>query len=172
LSWRKHILLLASFWGVGVGVRNIAQTDQGRGVKSLDRSSDRKARQASKIAEIRQALVSAGFDTLSKQAAVLGLSRSSAWTVLKSHHKASGLSAMTIKRMLASPHLPPAARQIVEEYIQEKLLGAYGHSGLSLTFFRMRLGFPISPTAQLAEWPDRQTADDGAEVARDYFRAS
>jgi len=151
-----------------MGVRNIVQTDQGRGAKSLDRSSDRKARQASKIAEIRQALVSAGFDTLSKQAAVLGLSKSSAWTMLRSRHKASGLSAKTIKRILASPHLPPTARQIIEEYIQEKLLGAYGHNGLSLTCFRMRLGFPISPTAQLAEWPDRQIAN----VVRDRFGAS
>src|SRR5437868_2594803 len=106
-----------------MGARNILQTDPGRRAKSLDCSFDRKARQTSKIAEIRRALVSAGFDTLTKQAAVLGLSRSSAWAVLRSHHKASGLSAMTIKRMLASPELPSAARQIIEEYIQEKLLG-------------------------------------------------
>src|SRR5215213_1105509 len=100
-----------------MGARNVSQTDHGRGAKSLDCSSDRKTRQASKIAEIRPALVSAGFDTLSKQAAVLGLSRSSAWAVLQGDHthKASGLSADTIKRILASPDLPPAARQIVEE---------------------------------------------------------
>src|SRR5215217_2555570 len=100
-----------------MGARNVSQIDKGRGAKSLDGSSDRKARQASKVAEIRPALVSAGFDTLSKQAAVVGLSRSSAWAVLQGDHKASGLSADTIKRILASPDLPPAARQIVEEYI-------------------------------------------------------
>src|SRR4029078_5757252 len=99
-----------------MGARNILQTDQGRGVKSLDCSSGRKARQASKIAEIRPALGSAGFDTLSKQYGVLGVSRSTAWAVLRSDHKASGLSAITIKRILASPDLPPAVRRIVEEY--------------------------------------------------------
>src|SRR4051794_8061035 len=31
------------------------------------------------------------------------------WTLLKSRHKASGLSARTIKLMLAPPDLPPAA---------------------------------------------------------------
>ena len=127
-----------------MGTRNVSQTDQGRGAKSLDCSSDRKARQASKIAEIRRALVSAGFDTFSKQAAVLGVSRSTAWAVLQGDHKATGLSAITIKRMLASPDLPPAARRIVEEYTQEKLLGAYGHSKAGLRHFRVLLGYPVT----------------------------
>jgi hypothetical protein len=132
-----------------MGVRNVSQTDQGRGAKSLDRSSDRKARQASKIAEIRRALVSAGFDTLSKQAAVLGVSRSTAWAVLQGDHKASGLSAITIKRMLASPDLPPAARRIVEEYTHEKLLGAYGHSQARLKIFRILLGYPVTASRSI-----------------------
>jgi hypothetical protein len=129
-----------------MGARNILQTDQGqgRGAKSLDCSSDRKARQASKIAEIRPALVSAGFDTLSKQAAVLGVSRSTAWAVLQGGHKASGLSADTIRHILASPDLPPAARRIVEEYTHEKLLGAYGHSQGRLKIFRILLGYPVT----------------------------
>jgi hypothetical protein len=37
---------------------------------------------ASKLAEIRDALISAGFDTTAEQAAVLGLSRSTAWAFL------------------------------------------------------------------------------------------
>ena len=123
-----------------MGARNILQTDQGRGAKSLDCSSDRKARQVSKIAEIRRALASAGLDTFSKQAAVLGVSRSTAWAVLQDGYKASGLSADTIKRILASPDLPPAARRIVEEHTQEKLLGAYGHSHARLKIFRILLG--------------------------------
>ena len=123
-----------------MGARNVSQTDQGRGAKSLDCSSDRKARQASKIAEIRRALVSAGFDTFSKQTAALGVSKSTAWAVLQGDHKATGLSAITIKRMLASPDLPSAARRIVEEYTQEKLLGAYGHSKAGLRHFRVLLG--------------------------------
>ena len=111
--------------------------------KSVTCLSEMKARQASKIAEIRQALVAAGFDTLSKQAAALGVTRSTAWVMLRGNHKASGLCADTIKRILASPDLPPAARQIVQEYIQEKLLGAYGHSKAGLRHFRVLLGNPV-----------------------------
>jgi hypothetical protein len=98
--------------------------------------SELKARQTLKIAEIRQALVAAGFETLSKQAAVLGVSRSTAWAVLKGDHKASGLSAPVIKRMLASPDLPPRARQVINQYVREKLCGAYGHSKTRLRIFR------------------------------------
>jgi hypothetical protein len=66
--------------------------------------------------------------------------------MLRGNHKASGLSADTIKRILASPDLPPAARQIVEEYIQEKLLGAYGHSQTRLKIFRIQIGYPVTPS--------------------------
>jgi hypothetical protein len=62
--------------------------------------------------------------------------------VLHGDHKATGLSAITIKRMLASPDLPPAVR-IIEEYTQEKLLGAYGHSKAGLRHFRVLLGNPV-----------------------------
>jgi len=41
-----------------------------------------KAKQALKLAEIRYALVSAGCDTVAKQAAVLGLRRSTTWALL------------------------------------------------------------------------------------------
>ena len=110
----------------------------------VSRQSDLKARQASKIAELRKVLVAAGFETLRQQATVLGLSGSTAWVVMRGDHKASGLSAVTIKRILASPNLPPEARQLVDEYICEKLLGGYGHSQSSLNLFRKRLGYPTS----------------------------
>jgi hypothetical protein len=111
---------------------------------SVSRLSDMKSRQASKIAKLREALVAAGFETLTQQAAVLGLSRSTAWVVMRGDHKASGLSAITLKRILASPNLPPEARRLIEEYICEKLLGGYGHSQSSLKLFRKRLGYPTS----------------------------
>ena len=41
-----------------------------------------KAKQASKLEEIRAALMAAGFDTTAKQAAVLGVGRSTAWALL------------------------------------------------------------------------------------------
>jgi len=94
-----------------------------------------KARQASKLAEIRAALVAAGFDTTAKQSAVLGLGRSSTWAVLNSDKRA-GPSANVIKRILSSPTLPPAARQKIEEYVEDKIRGLYGHSERRKQAFR------------------------------------
>src|SRR3954447_13224242 len=62
-------------------------------VRQRTNSAEAKARQSSKIKELRDELVSAGFNTLDRQAGALGLSRSTAWTVLRGHHKNSGLSA-------------------------------------------------------------------------------
>lgn len=105
--------------------------------------SELKVRQASKIAEIRQALIAAGYDTLTKQAIVLGLSRSSAWAVLRGAHKSSGLSTAVINRVLRSQELPAGARKVIEEYVSEKLAGAYGHSEERLTRFRTQLGYAM-----------------------------
>ena len=93
-----------------------------------------KARQASKLAEIRDALVVAGFDTTAKQATVFGLGRSTAWSVLNSDRRA-GPSANVIRRILSSPSLPPAVRRKVEEYVAEKIAGLYGHSGGRVRWF-------------------------------------
>ena len=86
-----------------------------------------KARQCAKIAELRKILEQAGYRTISKQAVVLGLSRSTTWAILKANHKSSGISGSIIKRMLRSPDLPPVARQWIDEYVAEKLAGKYGH---------------------------------------------
>src|SRR4029079_15982375 len=93
--------------------RSTAATDR-RGLSSLSLS---KAKQSAKIAELRQVLIDAGFVALDEQAAALGIWRSTAWTVFRRGHKASGLSAVTLKRMLRSPHLPTAARRVIQEYI-------------------------------------------------------
>jgi len=87
-----------------------------------------KVRQRAKIAEIRVALVEAGVVELNEQAAALGLSRSTAWSILQPSHKSSGLEARTISRILRSPRLPGPARQRMFEYIQEKVGGLYGHT--------------------------------------------
>src|SRR4051812_39595250 len=65
-----------------------------------------KGRQCAKIRDLRQALIDAGYQSIDQQAMALGLSRSTAWAVLQGHHKASGLSAGIISRMMASPYLP------------------------------------------------------------------
>jgi hypothetical protein len=63
-----------------------------------------KARQSAKIRELGQALIDAGL----RQADALGLRRSTAWTILKTRHKSTGLSAAIIERMLGSS--APATR--------------------------------------------------------------
>ena len=97
-----------------------------------------KARQAAKLAEIREVLVAAGYNTTAKQAAVLGVSRPTAWVVLN-RDKRAGPSAIVIKRILSSPNLPPAARRKVEEYVEQKISGLYGHSEPRTQAFRDKL---------------------------------
>ena len=94
-----------------------------------------KRRQASKLAEIREALVAAGFDTAAKQAIVLGVTRPTAWALLN-RDKRAGPSAKIIKRILSSPNLPAAVRLRVEEYIEEKIDGVYGHGEARRRWFR------------------------------------
>ena len=45
-----------------------------------------KARQASKIREIGDALIALGYLVLDEQAKALGLVRSTAWTILQANH--------------------------------------------------------------------------------------
>ena len=78
-----------------------------------------KARQASKLAEIRAALIAGGFDTVAKQAAVLGLGRSTAWAFLN-RDESTGTTAKVFKRILSSPNLPPIVRRKIEEYQREE----------------------------------------------------
>ena len=98
-----------------------------------------KARQCAKIAEFREALIASGFNSVDAQAAVLGLRRSSTWMILNRKHKASGLSASVISRIMRSKQLPPTARAKLEEYVQEKLMGNYGHPRQCLRRFRNQL---------------------------------
>src|SRR5215472_410752 len=97
-------------------------------LRGVHDASKPKTRQRSKIAEIRATLVDAGFVALDEQAATLGLSRSTAWSILNPTHKSSGLSASTIIRIWRSPELPPLVRQRLVEYIEEKIEGLYGHT--------------------------------------------
>ena len=108
-------------------------------VTTLATCASMKARQCAKIAELRQVLLRAGYQSLDKQASALGLSRSTTWAVLQANHKSSGLSGSVIKRMLRSRDLPPAARQWIEEYVAEKLAGTYGHGRKRLRVFRAQV---------------------------------
>jgi hypothetical protein len=97
-----------------------------------------KARQASKLAEIRDALVAAGYDTTARQAAALGVSRPTAWALLN-RDKRAGPSSIIIKRILSAPNLPPAVRRKVEEYVEEKIAGLYGHTEHRRRWFREQI---------------------------------
>jgi hypothetical protein len=128
--------------------------------------------QRSKIAEIRVALVGAGFCTLDAQAAALSLSRSTAWSLLNPSHKGSGRSAHLIGRMWHSPRLPRSVRQKLYEYVEQKLAGCYGHNDKRLREFAQCLmttlgdefAFVVEDTGQLdrgrRQW--RQVSELGA----------
>ena len=129
------------------GVRPLSAADlQGRGgERPLPLSARVKARQASKIKELAEAVESAGFLTLDEQAKALGLPRSTAWTIRRASHKASGLSASIIKRMLAAPELPALARSKIIEYVEEKAAGLYGGSRSQRRRFAAQLSIAESP---------------------------
>ena len=110
-----------------------------------------KARQSSKIRELAEAVKSAGFLTLDEQAKALGLSRSTAWTIRKASHKASGLSASIINRMLAAPELPSHARTKILEYVEEKAAGLYGGSRSQRRKFAARLSIEKLPVYRETE---------------------
>jgi hypothetical protein len=118
---------------------------QARTQRPLPLAARMKARQSSKIRELAEAIKSAGFLTLDEQAKALGLSRSTAWTIRKASHKASGLSASIINRMLAAPDLPPLARTKILEYVEEKSAGLYGGSRSQRRKFAARLSIEKLP---------------------------
>jgi hypothetical protein len=108
-----------------------------------------KARQSCAIRELSNALAAAGFATLDKQARVLGLCRSTTWTILKGSHKSSGLSATIINRALAAPHLPALVRAKILEYVGQKAAGRYGHSKTQRRKFIAQLSIEEAEKARL-----------------------
>jgi hypothetical protein len=102
-----------------------------------------RGRQRTKIRELRDTLATAGLRTLDKQAAVLTLSRSTTWNLLKGKHKGSGISAAIINRMLLSPRLPPPVRTTILQYVAEKTAGLYGDSELRLRKFTAQLSASV-----------------------------
>lgn len=130
-------------------------------------SAEPKRRQSAKIRELKEVLVAAGIITLQEQAKALGLSRSTAWTILKGNHKASGITAKIINRILAGEQLPSLVRTKVLEYVEEKAAGCYGHGeGLRRRFVgrlsiavekmitvRPGLGIGIASTAHTESYP-------------------
>jgi len=122
------------------------------GISPCNRIKDYKARQTIRIKEVGAALAASGLVALDEQARALGLSRSTAWAVLKANHKASGLTAATISRMLSLPELPPHVRATILMYVEEKLAGLYGHNKEQLSRFKAGLIRPIAATRSACSW--------------------
>jgi hypothetical protein len=120
---------------VGVPVFPAVRVPVFPGAPLKSKLTEAKARQATRIRELGSALTASGLVTLGEQARALGLSRSSAWAVLKANHKTSGLAAGTINQMLSSQALPPRARVTILTYIEEKRAGLYGHNKTQLRRF-------------------------------------
>ena len=132
----------------------------------------RKQQQRLKIEEIGTTLAECGFVALDEQAYVLGLSRSTAWTVIRGTHKTSGLSAMTINRMLATGRLPSRVRLKLLEYIAEKMSGAYGDRKHCLKAFASRIS-PVHMQAALfpGTKPDAAHETTVPDVTRRFSRS-
>ncbi len=124
-----------------------------------------RALQSAKIAEFGEALIAAGYVRLDEQARVLGLSRSTTWTIVRAKHKNSGLSALLIKRMLAQPRLPAVARMKILEYVEEKSLGMYGHNPSQVRRFLEALA-PIGPVSRFPfhSAAEHQTASEARVI--------
>ena len=79
-------------------------------------------RQSSAVSfqHIGETLVACGYTSLDEQAKVLGLHRSTTWTIVKAKHKLGRLSAKTSRRILANPALPAPVRNVVQQYLAER----------------------------------------------------
>ena len=133
-------------------------------------STSGRMQQRLKIEEIGSTLAEYGLVALDEQAYVLGLSRSTAWTVIRGMHKTSGLSAMTINRMLATGRLPPRVRLKLLEYMAEKVSGTYGDREFRLKAFARNISPLYMHAALFHAKPD--AAHERAAIFLPVKRAS
>ena len=123
-----------------IGRKTLRKQSNSDAMVSRSAGREVKLQQCAKIAELRQALLAAGFRSLDSQSLALGLGRSTTWTILRAGHKATGLTGSIIRRILSSPELPPTGRCIIEQYVAQKLAGAYGHDRKQLRKFQEQVG--------------------------------
>ena len=76
------------------------------------------------LINIADALIASGYTSLDQQAKALGLSRSTAWTIVHARHKVDRLSAKVSARMLKNPRLPPLVRAALQQYLAERSIVA------------------------------------------------
>jgi hypothetical protein len=87
-----------------------------------------KARQSDKIRQLAEVAKAEGLLTLDALADAFGIPRSTVATIRNGQHKASGLSASIVNRMLTAPNLPSSVHTVLRQYIAEKTDGLYGWS--------------------------------------------
>ena len=75
------------------------------------------------LSAITDALVRSGYRSLDAQARALGLSRSTAWTIISGKHKRGRLHVNTTVKILTNPALPMQVRAAVEAYAASVNLG-------------------------------------------------
>jgi hypothetical protein len=85
---------------------------------SAARARTQRARKFSKIRELAEAVKSAGFLALDEQAKALGLPRSTAWTIRRATHKASGLSPRRSCQRLPEPRSSNTSRKKLPDYTE------------------------------------------------------
>ena len=77
------------------------------------------------LRQISDTLIACGYTKLDDQAKALGVSRSTAWTIVKTKHKLDRLNNKTITRILANSETPQVVRAVVQQYLSEKVAVAF-----------------------------------------------
>jgi hypothetical protein len=77
-------------------------------------------KRAISLQDISEVLIGCGYTKLDKQAKALGVDRSTAWTIVNVKHKLGRLSSKTTSRILENPETPPAVRNVVQQYLDER----------------------------------------------------
>jgi len=72
------------------------------------------------IQPIANAVIKAGFISLDAQAKALGVSRSTAWTIMKAKHKLGRLNSKTAQCILANANTPVSVRELVQTMLEDR----------------------------------------------------
>jgi hypothetical protein len=132
-----------------------------------------KERQLSKIREVGEALVASGFVSLDDQAKALGVSRSTAWVILRGRYKRTGLTPKIVERILKSQQLPPLVRLKIIEYGEEKAAGLYGQTTPQTYRFFCELASSGNECVRLAQLTDNPNIREQLpQMAREWMAAA
>ena len=71
---------------------------------------------------IAEAVIKAGYASLDQQAKALGVSRSTAWTIVNTKQKLGRLNSKTTRSILANPDTPASVRGLIEQILQPNVL--------------------------------------------------